>query len=134
MIEKSGIRPETEFFSEILKSSSLDVKSREWKRRLWFNKSTLLLHDAELTFADLDNGISYRKTSGIKDSEKVILLADVCEYYNSGRNVVFYCHKGRRRQEDGRQAKVEIRKCIYGKPYWGDSNNMFDYFENDWCI
>lgn len=112
MIERSGILPGTEFYSEVLKSSSLDAKSRQWNRRLWFNNSTLLLHDAELIFADPDNGISYRKTARIKDSEKFILPEDVCEYYSSGRNVVFYCHKGRRRQEDWEQAKVEIRKYI----------------------
>lgn len=112
MIESSGILPGTEFYSEVLKSSSLEVGAREWKRRLWLNNSTLLLNDAELIFADPDNGISYRKTARTKDSEKFILPEDVCEYYNSGRNVVFYCHKGRRKQEDWELAKTEIRKYI----------------------
>lgn len=112
MIEGSGILPGAEFYSEILKSSFLEARAREWNRRLWFNNSTLLLHDAELIFADPDNGISYRKTAKTKDSEKFIFPEDVCEYYNSGRNVVFYCHKGRRKQEDWELAKTEIRKYI----------------------
>ena len=112
MIKQAGIIPDAEFFGEMLKSSSLKADAREWNRRLWFNNSTLILGNAELIFADPDNGISYRKTARTKDSEKFILPEDVAEYYNSGRNVVYYCHKGRRKQEAWEQAKAEIRNHI----------------------
>ena len=112
MIEQAGIIPGAEFYGELLKSSSLKADAREWNRRLWFNNSTLMLGNAELIFADPDNGISYRKTARTKDSEKFILPEDVAEYYNSGRNVVYYCHKGRRKQEAWEQAKAEIRNHI----------------------
>ena len=112
MIKQAGIIPDAEFFGEMLKSSSLKADAREWNRRLWFNNSTLMLGNAELIFADPDNGISYRKKAKTKDSEKFILPEDVAEYYNSGRNVVYYCHKGRRKQEAWEQAKAEIRNHI----------------------
>jgi len=112
MIEQAGIIPDAEFFGELLKSSSLEASVREWNRRLWFHNSTLMLKNAELIFADPDNGISYRKTARTKDSEKFILPEDVAEYYNSGKNVVYYCHKGRRKQEAWEQAKAEIRNHI----------------------
>jgi len=112
MIEKAGAIPGACFFNEILESSSLDTDSREWSRRLWFNNSTLLLKDTDLIFADPDNGISYIKTVRTKDSEKYILPEDVVEYYNSGKNVVFYCHKGRRKKEDWEKTKTGIRRYI----------------------
>ena len=112
MIEQAGIIPGAEFYGELLKGSSLEADAREWNRRLWFNNSTLMLGNAELIFADPDNGISYRKSARTKDSEKFILPEDVAEYYNSGRNVVYYCHKGRRKQEAWEQAKAEIRNHI----------------------
>lgn len=112
MIEQARIIPDAEFYGELLKSNSLEASAREWNRRLWFNNSTLMLGNAELIFADPDNGISYRKTARIKDSEKFILPEDVAEYYNSGKNVVYYCHKGRRKQEAWEQAKAEIRNHI----------------------
>ena len=112
MIKQAGIIPDAEFFGEMLKSSSLKADARELSRRLWFNNSTLMLGNAELIFADPDNGISYRKKARTKDSEKFILPEDVAEYYNSGRNVVYYCHKGRRKQEAWEQAKAEIRNHI----------------------
>ena len=88
------------------------MDARELNRRLWFNNSTLLLKETELIFADPDNGISYSKTGRTKDSEKFILPEDISEYYNSGRNVVYYCHKGRRKPEAWEQAKTEIRNHI----------------------
>lgn len=112
MIKQAGIIPDAEFFGEMLKSSSLKADASEWNRRLWFNNSTLMLGNAELIFADPDNGISYRKKARTKDSEKFILPEDVAEYYNSERNVVYYCHKGRRKQEAWEQAKAEIRNHI----------------------
>ena len=112
MIQDAHIIPGATFYREVLKSSSLEASARELNRRLWFNNSTLILRNAELIFADPDNGISYRKTARTKDSEKYILPEDVAEYYNSGRNVVYYCHKGRRKQEAWEQAKAEIKNHI----------------------
>lgn len=112
MIEQSGLIPDAVFYSEILKSSSLEAAARDLSRSLWFNNSALLLKDADLIFADPDNGISFRKTARTKDSEKFILPDEVSKYYNNGKNVVFYCHKGRRKQEAWEQAKIEIKKHI----------------------
>ena len=112
MIEDANIIPGAEFYSQALKSRSLEADERELNRRLWFNNAALVFKNAELIFADPDNGISYRKTARTKDSEKFILPEDVAEYYNSGRNVVYYCHKGRRKQEAWEQAKAEIRNHI----------------------
>ena len=93
MIEDSGMIQGAEFFGEILNTNRLEAKARKWTRRTWFNNSTLMLQDAELIFADPDNGISFTKTVQTKDGEKFIFPDEVCEYYHSGKNVVFYCHK-----------------------------------------
>ena len=112
MIEDSGIIPGAEFFDEILKTSTLIVEARKWTRRQWLNNSIFTLQDSELIFADPDNGISFTKAARTKDSEKYILPEEVCEYYHNGKNVVFYCHKGRRKQEEWEQVKTEIRKYL----------------------
>ena len=112
MVEDAGIIPGAAYFSEMLKSGLLEANARKWDRRLWFNNSTLLLQDAELIFADPDNGISYRKAASNKGSEKYVLPEEVAEYYCAGRDVVYYCHKGRRKEEDWEQAKIEIRQYL----------------------
>ena len=92
MIEDANIIPGAEFYGQILKSRTLEADERELNRRLWFNNAALVFENAELIFADPDNGISYSKTARAKDSEKFILPEEICRYYNSGKNVVFYCH------------------------------------------
>ena len=103
MVEDAGIIPGAAYFSEMLKSGLLEANARKWDRHLWFNNSTLLLEDAELIFADPDNGISYRKAASNKGSEKYVLPEEVAEYYCAGRDVVYYCHKGRKRKTGSRQ-------------------------------
>ena len=112
MIENAGIIPDALFYSELLDTSSHEQKSREILRQLWFNNSTLLLKDAELIFADPDNGMTLTKGAIHKDSEKYILPEEIKSYYNSGHNVFFYCHKGRRKWEAWEQYKTAIKDYI----------------------
>ena len=112
MVESEGLVPGAVFYSSMLKISSLEAPARKLSRQLWFNNSTLLLGDADLIFADPDNGISYRKSPGNKDNEKFALPQEIADYYNRGKNVVCYCHKGRRREEEWEQAKTGIRKYV----------------------
>ena len=112
MVEDSGIIPGASFYNEFLRSSSLEAGARDPFRKQWFDASLPLLKDAELIFADPDNGISYRKAAKTKDSEKFILPDEVARYYDKGKNVVYYCHKGRRKKEDWEQAKIEIKDHV----------------------
>ena len=112
MVQDAGLIPGAEYFGEKLKGSKLEVSAREWDRRLWFNNSELMLGDSELVFADPDNGISFTKTARNKGSEKFVLPEEICRYYNDGRNVVYYCHKGRRKPEEWEKAKTQIRQYL----------------------
>jgi hypothetical protein len=58
--------------------------AREINRILWFNNSKLMLRDAELIFADPDNGFTEKKTAKTKGSEKMIFPFEIADYYNSG--------------------------------------------------
>ena len=112
MVEAAGLIPKAVFYNSILKSSTLEVSSRELNRNLWLNNSITFLQDADLVFADPDNGISFRKTARNKYSEKFVLPQEIMEYYNRGQNVVYYCHKGRRKQEAWEKAKIGILEYI----------------------
>ena len=112
MVQDAGLIPGAEYFGEKLKGSKLEVSARELDRRLWFNNSELMLGDSELVFADPDNGISFTKTARNKGSEKFVLPEEICRYYYNGRNVVYYCHKGRRKPEEWEKAKTQIRQYI----------------------
>ena len=112
MIEEAGLIPEADYYNAVLKLNSLEPSARVISRRLWCNNSFLLLGDAELVFADPDNGISIKKKANAKDSEKYVLPEEIKRYYFDGKNVVYYCHKGRRKPEEWEKAKTEIKNYI----------------------
>ena len=99
MIQDARLIPGAVYYSDELDLQNLSPIDRYFRRRLWFNKSIITLKKADLIFADPDNGISYRETSRSKKNEKYVLPEDVTAYYSRGKDVVFYCHKGRRSKE-----------------------------------
>ena len=112
MIEQAGLIPGAVFYSETLRSSSLKLNEREESRKTWFDNTSELFNAVDLLFADPDNGISYKKSARTKDSEKFIFPEEVEKYYERGKDVVFYCHRGRRSQADWEKAKVQIKEYI----------------------
>ena len=112
MIEEAGLIPGADYYQEVLDLNSQEAFARAINRRLWYNNSFLLLGDAELIFADPDNGMTIRKKPNAKDSEKYVLPEEIKRYYFAGKNVVYYCHKGRRTSEAWEEAKSEIKNYI----------------------
>ena len=117
MIEAANLIPDAVYFNDYLPVDGSTVRARAIDRRRWFEDSLLSLKEADLVFADPDNGITYRKNAGTKDSKKFILPEEVVRYYQRGQNkreqnVVFYCHKGRRTDDDWEKAKVAIKDYL----------------------
>ena len=112
MIQEADLIPNAGFFDEQIVEEKKSPMERAWKRHLWFERSQLALSDAELIFADPDNGISYTKTSRKKESEKYILPEEVAQYYYDGKDVVFYCHKGRRGSDAWKVTKSKITEYV----------------------
>ena len=112
MIETANTVPHAVYFHEVLANADSSPVYRKWNRRLWFNNSTLVLENAELVFADPDNGISYLKKDTAKGNEKYVMPQEIVEYYSQGKDIAFYCHRGRRKQEEWVKTKTEIRKYI----------------------
>lgn len=111
-IEKADLIPDARYYHEILSNDAADAHSREIHRRLWEKNALAYLEDGELIFADPDNGIGYGKKPGRKGSEKYVLPEEIAAYYQRGQNVVFYCHKGRRKADAWERAKVGIRDYL----------------------
>ena len=103
-IEKNGIIPNAVFFNKFL-SPDLD-KRRKWHEKA---KKELLIKNINLIFADPDNG-TYRdgKTPPRKVAGKYALLNELREYYDKGADVVYYCHKARRKENAWRQKISEF--------------------------
>ena len=106
-IEENDIIPNTLFYHEILKTT--DLKERDvWHKNAM---SVLLSEDVQLIFADPDNGTLKEKAKASrKNGEKYALLEELREYYDNGKDVVYYCHKARRTEEAWRDKKDEFNE------------------------
>lgn len=112
MIETANIIPNASFFHDQLDARETGPQERAQTRYLWYYRSVLALKDAELVFADPDNGVSYTKTSRKKGCEKFVFPEEIAQYYYDGKDVVFYCHKGRRKDDAWERTKAQIKDYV----------------------
>ena len=112
MIQDENLIPAAIYYSDEVNLQDKNPKDRVYLRRFWYNRSIIALKNAELIFADPDNGISYHETSRSKKGEKYVFPEEIAGYYYRGKDVVFYCHKGRRNEDKWRQAVVSIAVFI----------------------
>ncbi len=93
-VEQGDIIPDAVFFNEWLHPCTA-AEREAWHARAM---QTLLGNNVDLIFADPDNGtLSEKREQPRKISEKHALLKELRAYYNQGKDVVYYCHKGRRK-------------------------------------
>ncbi len=112
MIEAADLIPKALYYNEMIDVSAKNSQGRKWSRQFWFNNSMLLLKDADLIFADPDNGLTTTKAIQSKGSEKYVLPDELVRYYSAGKNVVYYCHKGRRTKDAWERAKVVMKQYL----------------------
>ena len=108
-IEKCGIIPGAVFFSEELNTTDVKYTCRKALREDWFQKSILALESCKLVFADPDNGSAKDEKITRKNGEKYVILGELKRYYDSGKDVVYYCHKGRRKDDVWQEKMVELK-------------------------
>ena len=101
-IEERGILPGAIYYSGMIDSIGSPY-DRKAKREKWFLKSLKPLNNADLIFLDPDNGLLTNGGAGKRNAEKYVLPHEVEQYfkgeYGRKHNVVYYCHKGRRKQD-----------------------------------
>ncbi len=94
-IEYFGILSGARFYSKLLNPEGSPVQ-RASARTEWFRESLSVLEDTDLIFMDPDNGLLVSGSASRRGAEKYVLPEEVEEYFNLGKNVIYYCHKGRR--------------------------------------
>ena len=82
------------------------------KRNEWHEKAREFFSDRELVFMDPDNGL-INKQKGHK--EKFCFPNEVADFYHKGKDVVYYCSKGRRSNKDWNDYKNKMKKFIKEK-------------------
>ena len=107
-IESSNIIPNALFYSELLTIDDLPKAKRWGMRKAWHNQAMRVLADAELIFADPDVGSTDDETALEKGGEKYVALGELQQYYESGKDVVYYCQRARRTPEQWREKMLEL--------------------------
>lgn len=88
------------YYHDLLDISSFpDIATKKEFRKQWHERALYALNNAELVYFDPDNGITDQNVSAKKNSVKYLLTVEAADYYYAGHNLVYYCHKGRRKSD-----------------------------------
>ena len=94
------------------------VAERKAHRDEWHENALDVCKDAELVFLDPDNGLM-EKPKFSKTAEKYVFPCEVAAYYKRGQNVVYYCHKGRRKPDPWESYKQYMMHCLPDAAFMG---------------
>lgn len=112
VIEESGLIPDAKFFhDEIEDPYDYSKDERDSIRSRWHMKGLEFLAGAQLVFLDPDTGFRENMPKKINDAVKYCYAGEVSDYYKSGADVFYYCHKGRRTDDQWEDAKMLMKKA-----------------------
>lgn len=86
-----------------------DRTDRLVSRKRWHEEARNACSKAELVFLDPDIGLRDGKPSTARDAEKYVYASEICDYYDAGQDVVYYCHRGRRKEELWKKARLVMK-------------------------
>ena len=107
-IATSDIIKDAEYYTDYLETNLLEWRARKEKRDRWFKNSMKCLSKCDLLFCDPDNGSIDENRIRRFNSEKYVSLKELEQYYNKGKNIVYYCQRGRRKEEIWNLKKNEM--------------------------
>lgn len=90
--------------------ASLSNPEKRAARERWHQSALAACAGAELVFMDPDTGLRTGNPSAAKDAPKFAYASEIRDYYDRGQDVVYYCHKGRRTDEQWDRAKRAMRE------------------------
>lgn len=104
--EKTYLLQNALYYNRIMDFSG-SASEKNSQRRDWMDRACEKLSPAELIFLDPDNGLLMRKSRTSRGKEKYVLPEEVEQFYEH-HNVVYYCHKGRRKPEEWEKYKAAM--------------------------
>jgi len=111
--------PDAIYYHTMLNMHDLKtISERKAFRNEWHKKALDSCKNVDLVFLDPDNGLM-EKPKYSKAAEKYIFPCEVEEYYKRGQNVVYYCHKGRRKPEPWESYKLYMKNYLPDATFMG---------------
>lgn len=104
--------PNAVYFHKKLRMSKLRTSlERKSHREEWHRNALNACEDVDLVFLDPDNGLVDEPVS-LRTAEKYVYAREVENYYERGQDVVYYCHKGRRKPEKWEDYKILMKSRL----------------------
>lgn len=101
VFEDKKMIPNAIYFHEIV------PQNINGKRNEWHKKAFEFFRDRELVFMDPDNGLLGKQR---RHKDKFCFPNEVADFYKDGKDVVYYCSKGRRSNKDWNDYKNVMKK------------------------
>ena len=112
-VENSDVIPNARYFNEVLpeiKRGPMEEHKRV--RKEWHNRGLAFCEGADLVFLDPDNGLRECMTKRPKMDMKYVLDEEAVDYYHTGANLVYYCHRGRRSDTKWEEYKKRLARKL----------------------
>ena len=109
-VENVNLIPDAVYYHEVLDTTSLPKTERKTARTKWHQNALHALTDAQLIFADPDNGTLGGKNITQKNAEKYVDPVELLEYYKKGKDLVYYCHRARQSKVKWLDTVTEMKK------------------------
>lgn len=112
LVERSGVLAGMRFYSAMMDLDSLDWRERAEARERWHKGALSMLKDADLIFADPDNGLSITQKPTKKGAQKFIFPGEIVDYFRRGQQVFYYHHRPRKDYDGWMKDKSQIRNFL----------------------
>lgn len=108
LIESGNIIPNAAFYNEILTTGARTAVERKAARKAWHDRAMQALAGCELIFADPDIGSAGDEAAIGKGGESYAALGELKQYYDAGKDVVYYCQRARRTPRQWQEKLAEL--------------------------
>ena len=112
MLEREACLSGMCFYDVMMDFSGLSWRERTGARMKWHDGAMSELGNAQLVFADPDNGLSVNQKPTNKNAEKYVLPSEIVGYYNQGQQVLYYQHRSRKAEDEWLEQKRQIKTYL----------------------
>lgn len=100
------------YYHQLLEQKGPSRKANQILREFWHQSALDICTNAEIVYLDPDNGACLEEPQNKKDRLKYCYANEIADYFNRGQDVVYYCSRGRRSNEQWAETQHIMQKIL----------------------